>query len=84
MFKSPLFTSAFATVVDSPVELYNTDGAQGAARGAGVGAGIYASLTEAFANLSVIRRVEPDKKLAAAYSEAYARWISIVNNLISK
>jgi len=84
MFKSKLFTSAFATVVDSAVELYNTDGAQGAARGAGVGAGIYSSLTDAFANLSVIRRVEPDKANAAAYTETYGRWFSIVNEHIRK
>lgn len=84
MFKSPLFTSVFSTVVNSPVELYNTDGAQGAARGAGVGAGIYSSLTEAFANLSVIKRVEPDKNIASACSEAYDRWLSIVNNQLGK
>ena len=41
MFLSPLFGEAFATVTGSVVELYNTDGSQGAARGAGIGAGIY-------------------------------------------
>ena len=41
MFLSPLFREAFANTTSAIVELYNTDGAQGAARGAGVGAGIY-------------------------------------------
>ncbi len=33
MFLSPLFAEAFATVTGATVELYNTDGSQGAARG---------------------------------------------------
>jgi len=33
MFLSPLFGEAFATVTQASVELYNTDGSQGAARG---------------------------------------------------
>lgn len=80
MFKSPLFAAVFATVVDSAVELYNTDGSQGAARGAGVGAGIYSGLNEAFANLSVVKRIDPETGLKKTYEEAYSRWISIVNN----
>ena len=41
MFLSSLFGQIFAAVTGTTVELYNTDGSQGAARGAGVGAGIY-------------------------------------------
>ena len=33
MFLSPLFRECLATVSDTPIQLYNTDGAQGAARG---------------------------------------------------
>ena len=43
LFLSPLFRQAFATAIDATVELYDTDGAQGAARGAGIGVGVYAS-----------------------------------------
>ena len=43
MFLSPLFREAFATVTGARLELYETNGAQGAARGAGVGAGVYRS-----------------------------------------
>ena len=43
MFLSPLFARAFADVTGAAVELYETDGAQGAARGAGVGAGVFGS-----------------------------------------
>jgi xylulokinase len=47
MFLSPLFAQTFATVTGAMVELYNTDGSQGACRGAGIGAGIYRSPKEA-------------------------------------
>ena len=79
MFKSKLFAEAFATVVDSAVELYNTDGAQGAARGAGVGAAIYSDLKDAFANLSVISRIEPNADAKAQYADAYGKWSAIVD-----
>lgn len=84
MFKSKLFAQVFATVAGNVVELYNTDGAQGAARGAGVGAGIYKGLDVAFANLSVVKRIEPDMKTRSLYSEAYAHWLSICQNQIEK
>jgi xylulokinase len=74
MFLSPLFREAFANVNGTLLELYDTDGAQGAARGAGLGAGIYASTAEAFTGLRLTREVEPDPVLREAYKEAYARW----------
>lgn len=84
MFLSPLFANAFATVTSSVVELYNTDGSQGAARGAGLGAGIYKSFKDAFAGLKPIKTVEPDKKLAKAYAQAYNNWHNILNNLLER
>lgn len=78
MFLSPLFGEAFATVTGSVVELYNTDGSQGAARGAGVGAGIYRRLKDAFVGLEPIKTIRPDKKSAAAYRQAYERWENIL------
>jgi xylulokinase len=82
MFKSSLFAETFATVANNTVELYNTDGAQGAARGAGIGAGIYKKPEDAFANLSVVKRIEPNAKLSAQYAEAYAHWVSICRNQV--
>lgn len=74
MFLSPLFRHTLANVSGAVIELYDTDGAAGAARGAGIGAGIYASPSEAFATLHVIERTEPDAALTAATAEAYALW----------
>lgn len=79
MFLSPLFREAFATVTGAAVELYNTDGSQGAARGAGVGAGIYPSLKEAFRGLKTLEVIEPDVRKAERYAEAYQKWLAYLN-----
>ncbi len=78
-FLSPLFAEAFATVTQATVELYNTDGSQGAARGAGIGAGIYKGPQDAFVGLKPVRTIEPNRKLAQAYQEAYERWQNVLN-----
>jgi xylulokinase len=82
MFLSPLFATAFSTLTDSVVELYNTDGAQGAARGAGIGAGVYATAKQAFDNLKVIKTIEPNSGQRQAYREAYARWQEFLTNYL--
>jgi xylulokinase len=76
MFLSPLFAEAFATITGATVELYNTDGSQGAARGAGLGAGIYKGPEDAFTGLEPVRTVAPNKKLTSAYKGAYVVWES--------
>jgi xylulokinase len=78
MFLSPLFAEAFATVTQATVELYNTDGSQGAARGAGIGAGIYTNPDEAFVGLEPVQTIEPNKKLTSLYQKAYQRWEDVL------
>jgi len=78
MFLSPLFAEAFATVTGASVELYNTDGSQGAARGAGIGAGIYNSPKEAFKGLEPVRTIQPNPELALAYQDAYKTWEEVL------
>ena len=43
LFQSKVFQEAFVNTCNVELEVYNTDGSQGAARGAGIGAGYYAS-----------------------------------------
>jgi xylulokinase len=74
MFKSDLFTEVFATVCNAEVELYNTDGAQGAARAAGIGAGIYVSASDAFKGLAVVKKVSPDSSVSGLYADCYREW----------
>ncbi|MEN6589435.1 MAG: FGGY family carbohydrate kinase [Proteiniphilum sp.] len=74
MFLSPLFRETLASVSGAVIELYDTDGATGAAKAAGIGAGIYASPQEAFASLRKILTVEPDRLHYEQYMDAYTRW----------
>ena len=78
MFLSPIFRNTLAAVSGVTIELYNTDGAAGAAKAAGIGVGVYASNNEAFASLEKIAIVEPNTQHGAAYSEAYQCWKSKV------
>jgi len=73
MFLSPLFAEAFAAVTGAPLELYSTDGSQGAARGAGIGAGLY-DWRSAFRGLKATRVVEPGRALVELYAQAYEAW----------
>jgi xylulokinase len=78
MFLSEVFCNAFVNVTDARLELFNTDGSQGAARGAGVGIGYYKTPDEAVNNLKCIKSFEPDPSKRAAYLEAYEEWKSIL------
>jgi len=75
MFLSPLFREAFVNMNEVTLELYDTDGSQGAARGAGIGAGIYASPKEAFQGLDKLASIEPDVKLVNQYQDVYQGWL---------
>ncbi|MBN1391213.1 MAG: carbohydrate kinase [Sedimentisphaerales bacterium] len=84
MFLSPIFSEAFATITKSVVELYNTDGSQGAARGAGIGAGIYKSPEAAFAGLKPVKKIEPNNKLSEAYEQAYQKWELVLKHQMER
>jgi xylulokinase len=83
MFLSPIFGEAFATVTRSVVELFNTDGSQGAARGAGIGAGLYRGPEDAFAGLTPVKTIEPNRKLTSAYDDAYKSWVRVLKQQLS-
>jgi xylulokinase len=82
MFLSPIFREGFVNTNNVVVELYNTDGSQGAARAAGVGAGIYKDFKEAFQGLEIKQQDEPDQKLIDQYEEKYQKWLNILNEKI--
>ncbi|WP_126973648.1 xylulokinase [Gynurincola endophyticus] len=74
MFLSDLFAEVFANTTGTVVELYNTDGAAGAARAAGVGAGIYKNAKESYTGMELIKSIEPDQKLSTVYQNIYQQW----------
>ena len=76
MFLSERFCRAFCELTGARLELYNTDGAQGAARAAGVGAGVYADDAAAHASLKCVGSYEPEAPYTAAYADFYERWVA--------
>lgn len=74
MFLSPLFRDTLAGVSGATIELYDTDGAAGAAKGAGIGCGYFKDHNEAFASLKKLAVIEPQAKPRDAYLSAYEKW----------
>ena len=74
MFLSPIFRTAFTAVTGTRLLLYETDGAEGAARGAGVGCGYYRSFEDAFRGLKKKAEETADPSTQGSYKAAYATW----------
>jgi xylulokinase len=82
MFLSPVFCRTLASVADVSIELYNTDGAQGAARAAAAGAYLVPSVKGAFKGLQRIKTVDPEKN-SDDYAEAYRLWLEPLTMVLS-
>jgi xylulokinase len=74
MFLSEVFADVFANTSNAILELYDTDGATGAARAAGIGAGIYKNFDESFHGMKKIKTVEPVQDKVDIYREIYSKW----------
>lgn len=72
MFLSPIFRQTLADISGATIELYNTNGAEGAARGAGLGVGFYQNRQEVFRNLRVVETVLP--QINEHLHEVYFSW----------
>lgn len=75
MFLSEVFSSAFANTTGAAVELYETDGAEGAARAAALGFGYFASAEETFRGLNQKGLITPDASQIEIYKNAYNSWL---------
>lgn len=74
LFLSPVFREIFCNTTQAQLQLYETSGAEGAARGAAYGYGYYNSLDEAFGELEILENLEPEKNMTAQYQEIYEKW----------
>jgi len=84
MFLSPLFQKTFVNMNQVVLELYDTDGAQGAARGAGIGAGVFANDLEAFQGLAILETLEPNPYFFDQYDEVYQHWCQTLEKIKSQ
>jgi xylulokinase len=80
MFLSPVFRQTLSTITGTEIQLFNTDGALGAARAAAVGAGIYQSYSQAFENFKQLETITPNPLDKAVLEQAYFKWKSILIN----
>lgn len=82
LFLSPLFCEALSNLSGADIELYETDGAVGAARGAALGAGFYHSAGEAFATLQRKQVIHPQPDKQRLYAEAYEAWTEVLEQAL--
>ncbi len=80
MFLSPVFCETLAGITGASIELYNTDGSEGAARGAGLGAGFYKTANEAFNNLAKVAEISVNDN--DPFEEAYQNWLTKLEIII--
>jgi xylulokinase len=82
MFLSDIFSNALVNITDTPIELYDTDGAKGAALGAGYGVSYYSTPKEAMSKLIKLKVIEPKSADVMAYREAYENWKVVLEKLM--
>lgn len=80
MFLSPLFAQTLSNISGARIELYNTDGAEGAARGAAIGAGFFKQPEDAFDGLKLLKTIEPESN--TNIQDYYQNWKSILETQI--
>lgn len=83
MFRSDVFCDIFANTLGTEVELFETDGSQGAARGAGVATTYGGNVNDAFVGLRPVRTFSPDSKLQELYRELYGGWVDKLKTTLS-
>ena len=80
----PVFRQTLANITGATIELYDTDGAQGAARGAAVGAGLFASFKDAFRSLTKTDEITPSSAAIDATRSAYEAWLSCLQRSVEQ
>jgi len=81
MFQSPIVRETLAATADVRIELYNTDGAQGAARGAAFGAGLVRNRDEMYRGLRQGLSIAPNDAKREEFTNLYRRWLSALKEI---
>jgi xylulokinase len=80
LFLSPVFTQTLSNLINARIELYDTNGAEGAARGAAIGVGYYPSIESAFVNFNLHQSVHPAPQ--NKIKESYSQWKELLAHLL--
>ena len=74
LFLSEIFCDTFANICNTKIEIYNTDGSQGAATGSAIGIGYFKDFSTSFKNLKIIKTYQPNIKFLNEYNDTYVNW----------
>jgi xylulokinase len=83
LFLSPLFRETLSAITDAEIELFETTGAQGAARGAAVGAGLIGSLSDLSDIIKLSERISPDSGMREPAFDAYEIWLQRLSRALA-
>ncbi|MAS39401.1 MAG: carbohydrate kinase [Flammeovirgaceae bacterium] len=79
LFLSKVFRESFINSANVKLQMFDTNGAEGAARGAALGSGYYEDATEAFGSLKIISEEIPNGQ--NTYLDRYKDWKNFLNKL---
>lgn len=82
LFQSKTFAETIAHSLNIDIEVMKTNGAIGAAKAAGVATQIFGSINEAFNQIEVVKRYEPNQDIGA-YEQAYQLWEQDLHKFIN-
>ena len=81
LFRSDVFINTISSLINAPIERYNTTGAVGAARASSVDNNNMSDLLKKITSQDFVDSIKPDKDLKK-YKEAYNKWKYNLKSLI--
>lgn len=82
LFQSRVFCETLAAISNAAIELFETEGSDGAARGAAMGVGITAK--KAFQSLKRVETIHPNPSIRERLLEVYQGWEDLVKRMVSE
>ena len=82
LFRSEIFSTTVASLIDQKIEIYNTTGAVGAARAAGVEFGGLEDYSQSISSIDRVSEVLPSKE-KEAYHLAYQKWKTVLKQKLN-
>ena len=83
LFRSEIFSTTLATLIQHPISIYNTTGAVGAARAAGLDKVELDRMNEHVNQHDKVAEIKP-KKTVSIYREAYQKWKNELEHQLNK
>ena len=82
LFQSEIFTKTLSTLIEHPIEIYNTTGAIGAARAAGIKNTELEELSNTVNEIDKIAEISPQSD-SILYNQAYENWKLVLGQKIN-